>query len=189
MEWHSASGMIAVDGNQGNTFPCITVDTKVETLQWLGILRGVENLCRTAAYAAVKEGGQEVLLRYGKRVELVIVLADDTIVQALNSNYRGQNKPTNVLSFATLLDVPSPLSIPCEALALGDIIIALQTTMHEAEQQAIPLANHLQHLVIHGTLHLLGYDHQADAAAEAMEYLETRILTQLGIADPYCNVY
>lgn len=176
-----------MDDDLDDTSPCITVDIRVETLQWRKILRGVEGLCRIAAYTAVREGEKNVLPRYGERAELVVVLADDMIVQALNRDYRGQNKPTNVLSF-TPLDAPVSLPVPSETLALGDIIIALQTTVHEAEQQAIPLADHLQHLVVHGTLHLLGYDHQEDATAEAMEYLETRILAQLGVADPYADI-
>ncbi len=166
----------------GNTSisPRITVDVRIETFQWLEKLQKVEALCCAAARIAVVEGGGHALALSETGVELTIVLTDDAVVQNLNRVYRGEDKPTNVLSFA-LLEAPDfPTPAPAEVLALGDIIIALQTTLREAGQQAIPLADYLCHLVVHGVLHLLGHDHQESGAAEVMEGLEDRILTLLG---------
>jgi probable rRNA maturation factor len=117
-------------------------------------------------------------------LEISLVLADDAMVRDLNGRYRGQDKPTNVLSFATLDDEDdiSPADGP---LMLGDVIVAFETTAREAASEGKSLAAHLSHLVVHGVLHLLGYDHQDDAEAEEMEAAERSILAGLGIADPY----
>ncbi len=112
--------------------------------------------------------------------EVCIALSSDAHVQELNASYRGKDKPTNVLSF------PAPASPRRQTLAfLGDIIIARETVEREAAEKSIPFADHLQHLTIHGLLHLLGYDHENVADAEIMEGLETGILHRMGIADPY----
>lgn len=111
--------------------------------------------------------------RSGKR-SLSIALADDRRVRALNARDRKKDKPTNVLSY------PSG-----ERAFLGDIVLARQTVWREARQQAKAPGHHVVHLVIHGTLHLLGYDHEDDSEAERMEALERRVLVRLGIADPY----
>jgi probable rRNA maturation factor len=110
--------------------------------------------------------------------EATIALSSDERVRALNLAYRGQDKPTNVLSF--------PSGDPDDGY-LGDIILAQETVAREAAAQAIPPSHHLQHLVLHGLLHLLGYDHETDAEAAVMEGLETEILATLGIADPYAE--
>ncbi len=112
-----------------------------------------------------------------------IALATDADVQNLNRQFRALDKPTNVLSF------PVPPGSYADAAAkvalLGDVIIAAETVLTEARAQAIPPAHHLQHLVVHGLLHLIGFDHEDDADAEVMANLETEILARLGIADPY----
>jgi probable rRNA maturation factor len=105
--------------------------------------------------------------------ELAILLCDDAAMRDLNTRWRGKRQPTNVLSF------------PAAAGTLGDIAIAYETTAHEAHAAGKPFADHLAHLAVHGFLHLLGYDHQSDAEASAMERLEASILARLGIADPY----
>jgi probable rRNA maturation factor len=107
--------------------------------------------------------------------ELAILLCDDGAMRELNSRWRGKPEPTNVLSFPA---APG-------AGALGDIAIAYETTAREAEAAGKPFADHLAHLAVHGFLHLLGYDHQSEGDAGAMERLETLILARLGIADPY----
>lgn len=117
--------------------------------------------------------------------EAAIALATDGEVAALNTSFRGKPKPTNVLSFPA-----GPMPGPAEGTQsarrfLGDIILARETVWREAAEQDIPPAHHLQHLVIHGLLHLLGYDHETDAEAGEMEKLETSLLSGLGIADPY----
>jgi probable rRNA maturation factor len=118
--------------------------------------------------------------------ELAVMLTDDDGIRTLNANWRGIDKPTNVLSFPAL--PPTGGSGPDEApRMLGDIAIAYQTTRAEADDEQKPFDHHLSHLAVHGFLHLLGYDHEEDADAEAMETLETEILAQLGIPDPYAD--
>jgi probable rRNA maturation factor len=109
-----------------------------------------------------------------------IALSSDAEVARLNATYRGKQTPTNVLSFA------APASDE-QIRFLGDIGLAAETVAREAAEQGVPLVDHLQHLVVHGLLHLQGYDHQTEAEAEVMEALEVRILKRLGIADPYAG--
>src|SRR5580700_2867170 len=118
--------------------------------------------------------------------ELAVMLTDDAGIRTLNNNWRGIDKPTNVLSFPALQ--PTGPAGPDDApRMLGDIAIAYQTTRREADDEQKPFDHHLSHLAVHGFLHLIGYDHETDDDAEAMEALETEILAQLGIPDPYGN--
>jgi probable rRNA maturation factor len=118
--------------------------------------------------------------------ELAVMLTDDAGIRTLNSNWRGIDKPTNVLSFEALQ--PTGGSGPDDApRMLGDIAIAYETTRREADDEQKPFDHHLSHLAIHGFLHLIGYDHEKDDDAEAMEALEQEILAQLGIPDPYAD--
>jgi probable rRNA maturation factor len=118
--------------------------------------------------------------------ELAVMLTDDDGIRTLNSNWRGIDKPTNVLSFPALQ--PTGPAGPDDApRMLGDIAIAYQTTRKEADDEQKPFEHHLSHLAVHGYLHLIGYDHENDADAEIMESLETEILAQLGIPDPYAD--
>ena len=120
------------------------------------------------------------------RVELSVRLASDAEVHALNSEWRGKDKPTNVLSFP--MAEPDELEIADAAgpeLMLGDIILARGVCAAEAADKGIPLESHAAHLMVHGTLHLLGYDHMDDDSAADMEAREMRALARLGIADPY----
>ena len=105
-----------------------------------------------------------------------MLLTGDAAVRALNARFRGQDRPTNVLAF------PAPATA---AGALGDIALAYGVCAAEARAQGKPLADHLQHLVVHGALHLLGLDHQTEAEAAAMEARERRVLAGLGVPDPY----
>lgn len=118
--------------------------------------------------------------------ELSVVLADDPLVQGLNRDYRGKDKPTNVLSFPLSGD-DGPLAEPGVPILLGDVVLAWETLTREAAEQGKPLADHLTHLVAHGVLHLLGHDHETDAEAEAMERLEVAVLARLGVPDPYAG--
>ena len=113
--------------------------------------------------------------------ELSIVLTDDAEQQMLNRDWRGIDKPTNVLSFPQI----EPFG-PVSGL-LGDIILARETLVREAEAQGVSFEDHFTHLVVHGFLHLLGYDHMDEDEALAMERLETQILGSLGVADPYSD--
>ena len=118
--------------------------------------------------------------------ELAIMLTDDAGIRTLNNNWRGIDKPTNVLSFPALQ--PAGDSGPDDAPPmLGDIAIAYETTRREADEEGKPFDHHLSHLAVHGFLHLIGYDHENDADAEDMEGLEREILGQLGIPDPYAD--
>jgi probable rRNA maturation factor len=142
-----------------------TVDVVLLDPAWAKALPGVERLVRKAARAATNN----------RKRSLTIALADDRRMRALNVRDRGKDKPTNVLSY------PSG-----ERDFLGDVVLARQTVWREAKSQGKTAADHLAHLVVHGTLHLMGYDHEiSEADAERMEALERRILAKLGIADPY----
>jgi probable rRNA maturation factor len=118
--------------------------------------------------------------------ELAVMLTDDAGIRTLNLNWRGIDKPTNVLSFPAL--PPTGAGGPDDApRMLGDIAIAYQTTRKEADDEQKPFDHHLSHLAVHGFLHLIGYDHEKDDDAETMETLEREILAQLGIPDPYTD--
>jgi probable rRNA maturation factor len=118
--------------------------------------------------------------------ELAVMLTDDSGIRTLNSNWRGIDKPTNVLSFPALQ--PESARKPGDAPPLlGDIAIAYETMRREADEEGKPFDHHLSHLAVHGFLHLIGYDHETDAEADEMESLETEILAQLGIPDPHAD--
>ena len=110
--------------------------------------------------------------------DLCIRLVDAAESQTLNSRFRGQEKPTNVLSF------PADVHIPGRR-TLGDVVICMPVVVGEAARQQKAVDDHLAHMVVHGVLHLFGYDHQKDDDAQRMEGLEQQILRQLGVADPY----
>lgn len=113
--------------------------------------------------------------------ELAVRLTDDAGLQALNRQYRGKDRPTNVLSFP---GDPAD-ALPGEPVPLGDLALAYGTVAREASEQGKSLADHLSHLIVHGTLHVLGYDHETESEAAEMEALEVRILSGFGISDPY----
>lgn len=145
------------------------IDIEIEDAGWTAALPDAEALTRRAAEAALQNEGAD-----GEGVTLL--LTGDAEVQDLNARFRGKDGPTNVLSF------PAP---PNPEKHLGDVALALGVCAREAEEQRKPLAHHLQHLVVHGVLHLLGYDHMSEDEAEAMEGLERVVLAGLGIPDPY----
>lgn len=151
-------------------------------------LPGVTALCRRAARAAVaaalekKNGARRKLLR-ARGGEIGILLAGDSYVGKLNADYRGRKGPTNVLSFPG--DFSAQAAPAQGPLALGDLAIAYGVASREAKRAGKPLRHHLAHLVVHGVLHLLGYDHEREKEARQMESLEAAILGGLGIPDPY----
>lgn len=118
--------------------------------------------------------------------EIAVMLTDDSGIRTLNSNWRGIDKPTNVLSFPALQPT-GPVGPDDAPRMLGDIAIAYQTTRKEADEERKPFDHHLSHLAVHGFLHLIGYDHENDQDAEAMEGLEREILARLDIPDPYAD--
>lgn len=144
------------------------IDVEIEDEAWLAALPDAEVLVRATAEATLDhvefEGG------------LVVLLTDDEQVTDLNRRFRGQDKSTNVLSFPSRLNPEAHL---------GDVALAFGVCAREAEAQGKSLAHHLQHLVAHGVLHLVGYDHETDAEAQEMEGLERVVLAGLGVPDPY----
>ena len=155
----------------------IALDISVEAPGWEAI-PDLENLCRQAVSAALAEAGADVAA--GDGIILSLLFTDDTAIALLNRDWRGQDKPTNVLSFPA-----APGINPLGPEPLGDIALAYETCAREAEEEGKTLAAHAAHLVVHGVLHCLGDDHEDDAQAEAMEARETAALARLGIADPY----
>ena len=117
--------------------------------------------------------------------EISAVLTDDAAMQVLNRDHRGQDKSTNVLSFPALTSKCLEELDGKRPFLLGDLVFAFETVEREAAAGQISLHHHMSHLIVHGFLHLLGYDHEQEMQADVMEALETRILAGLGIADPY----
>ncbi len=159
----------------------IDADAEWDSSSW-------DRLVREAAEAAIAESAFPQLTTIDRPVELSVRLTSDSEVQALNSTWRGKDTPTNVLSFPQIeADALGNISADGPELMLGDIVLAHGVCEREAQERAISLEAHAAHLVVHGTLHLLGYDHGDDAAAEAMERREVHALARLGIADPYAD--
>lgn len=123
-------------------------------------------------------------------VEIAVRLTDDAEVHTLNRDFRGKDKPTNVLSFPQVQDdLLETLSNSDDGeILLGDIVLARETCVREAEEKGISITDHATHLIVHGTLHLVGYDHMDDASATAMEAIEVKALASLGIANPYADL-
>lgn len=160
----------------------------VKCSQWEEALPKVRALLRKAARAALA-GARRDGAPVPAAVELSLVLADASFVRGLNRDYRMRNKPTNVLSFSayTAKGLAEEVSHrnAAAAVPIGDVVLAFEVVRAEAHAQGKAVADHLAHLVVHGTLHLLGYDHVRTAAAERMERLEIAVLRRLGISDPY----
>jgi probable rRNA maturation factor len=145
------------------------IDIEIDETAWTEALPDIEKIVRRAALIALEAeeaGHGDVAFR----------LTDDAGLQALNRDFLGKDAPTNVLSFPT---PPNPRS------HLGDVALAFGVCAREANEQGKPLANHVSHLVVHGVLHLLGYDHIGDDEAEVMEDLERTLLAEMRIPDPY----
>jgi len=147
---------------------------------------GWEALAHRAAEAAVAESAFPQLTGSARTVEISVRLASDEAVRALNARWRGKDQPTNVLSFP--MAEPGDLlqtNVAGAELLLGDMILARGVCASEAADKGVALEDHAAHLIVHGTLHLLGHDHGDDAAADEMEAREVRALGRLGIANPY----
>lgn len=166
--------------------PNTAITILLEDPAWRRDLAEFEALVQSAARAALQEV-PAAKVPTGPS-ELTLILADEARVRALNRDYRGADKATNLLSFAYLESSAGsgpPVISPDIPSALGDVVIAREIVVDEATSQGKPLAHHLSHLVVHGILHLLGYDHQGEGEAAQMEALEVTILANLGIGDPY----
>lgn len=156
----------------------IEVDVLLEADAWSGV-PGAADLVTRAVTAACAGALTEYELDIDG-AEIAVKLADDASIRALNRDWRGKDSATNVLSFPTP-EVARAGGDP----HLGDIAIAFETLQREAEAEGKPFADHLAHLAVHGTLHLLGYDHEVAEEAEEMEAMERRVLADLGVPDPY----
>jgi probable rRNA maturation factor len=151
----------------------LAIETRIDAACWRA-LEGLDALVAGSVRAALEESGDEL----AEGAEVSLLFCDDAAIRELNRQFRGQDKPTNVLSF------PGPEPVE-SAVFLGDIAIAHETVAREALEQGKSLEQHCRHMIVHGFLHLLGYDHEDDEEAEAMEAMETRILQRLGVEDPY----
>ncbi len=158
---------------QARPRPASPLTLLVEAADWRTAPRSLRPLLVRAVAAALAGAGV-----VPEQVSLTLLLADDARLKALNAEFRGKDKPTNVLSF------PAPDD---DGTYLGDVAIAYGVTAREAEAAGKRLADHVAHLAVHGVLHLLGYDHERDRDARKMEALERTILAGLGIADPYAE--
>jgi len=166
--------MLSVETHEATPWP--------DTLDW-------EVRAGEAAAAALALTPFASLADAAPLVEISVRLTDDTEVHALNRDFRGKDKPTNVLSFpqvqADLLETMS--NSDDGEILLGDIVLARETCAREAEEKGVSLEDHATHLMVHGVLHLVGYDHMDDVSATAMEALEVKALASLGIANPYAD--
>ena len=160
----------------------IFVEVLVEKAEWLTILPDAEALAKVALRVAIT-GDKRWSRKSGVHIDLTLL--DDEAQRALNLEWRGKDKSTNVLSFPLEgLEDPAPEDRPRH---LGDITLALETVVKEAKELQKPLSDHFIHLVTHGGLHLLGYDHIRSKQAEEMEALETKLLSRFRIPDPYAG--
>ncbi len=148
--------------------------------------KSLEPLIRKAVEAAIAESAFPDLATSGRPVELSVRLTGDEQVRSLNAKWRRKDKPTNVLSFPMAEDYElRDENVASRELLLGDVIVARGVCEREAQDKGVSVEQHATHLIVHGTLHLLGYDHESDADAADMEAREVRALERLGIANPY----
>jgi len=162
--------------------PALLVDVVLEDARWNAI--GLETLADTSARAVLDHLG------LGHGWEISLLACDDDRIRVLNGDFRGKGTPTNVLSWPSDergADAPGAMPDPPDPTdpELGDIAIAFDTCAREAEAGGLALGDHATHLIVHATLHLLGFDHDDDADGDLMERLETEILARLGLHDPY----
>lgn len=163
--------------------PVYSIDVASTCVGWNLICPGAEDVAREAAQLTLAHGSAAAARAWERRVEVSIVLGDAAEQQQLNRDHRGETAPTNVLAFPGWepeMRVPSGAPV-----LLGDVVLALEIVAREASEQDKPIADHLRHLVVHGILHLLGYDHLTPTEAKVMESLEKAILAELGVPDPY----
>ncbi|MBK0400906.1 rRNA maturation RNase YbeY [Limibaculum sp. M0105] len=173
----------------GDGAPRRLVDLVIEEEGWLDAVPDIEALAERAARMALDGAGIAA-----DCYEIALLACNDDRIAALNADFRGKPKPTNVLSWPAFDLAPGtagatpaapPAGRPDAPVALGDVAIALQTMRREAEDASIPLKDHAIHLILHGCLHLLGFDHESEQDAALMEGIERRQLVAAGIADPY----
>lgn len=158
-----------------------TVAIAMPCRAWLGAVPAVRRVCRRAAIAALAAAQTRLA-----ESEISMMLTDDATIADLNRRYRGRDAPTDVLSFANPdLQPGTPPRAGAAPALLGDVVVAFETASADAAQDGKSLSDHLTHLVVHGVLHLLGYDHEDEGDARSMETLEVSVLAGLGIDNPY----
>ncbi|TFU05717.1 rRNA maturation RNase YbeY [Polymorphobacter arshaanensis] len=167
----------------------LTVETDIAAGDW-DAAADWEALAAKACAAALAQSLYAGIAELAAAAEVSVRFSDDAEVQTLNRDYRGKDKPTNVLSFPMVApDLFDTLADSDDGeILLGDIVLAAETVAREAAEKHISIAHHATHLIVHGTLHLLGYDHEDEGQAEHMERLERSALAGLGVADPYADV-
>jgi probable rRNA maturation factor len=151
----------------------VTIDVAITEPRWAELAAHEELIARALRRTLAETG-----TKLQADAEVSVLLCNDAFIAGLNKQWRGRDTATNVLSFPSGED-------PDAAALLGDIVIAFETTAHEAQTLNKTFEDHVTHLVVHGFLHLLGYDHEEDGEAEEMEAVERQVLASLGIADPY----
>jgi len=167
---------------ENNLSPSIIIDIALQDPAWEET-PDIENLIRTAVETALRLAviPQKFL---GQNLEISVVLANDELSHILNKEYRGKDKPTNILTFANYDSDEQPDG---DSISLGDIILSHETIQKEAKDEDKFARDHMLHLAVHGTLHLLGYTHDEEHEANIMESLEIRILEKLGSQNPYTD--
>jgi probable rRNA maturation factor len=161
----------------------VEIDISVSCAAWSTALATAEDLCRDSVLAALQTSAKNL-----SKAEVSIVLANDEFIQGLNKQYRHIDRPTNVLAFPgddICPDQHHDDDHTAAPVMLGDVVVAYETAVSEAHKENKSLADHLSHLVVHGTLHLLGHDHENDEEAVTMETLEVEVLSTLGVQNPY----
>jgi probable rRNA maturation factor len=159
--------------------PSLSIGFHCESASFSALLATHKNLFRRAIRLAFKARALPA-----RRFAVSIILTNDAAIQILNRDFRKKDKATNVLSFPQIDDFDAPPTFPVP-LELGDVFLAYETLQREAIEQNKSVIDHMTHLMVHGVLHLLGFDHETDAQAAIMEAHEKEILVLIGIADPY----
>ena len=184
--------MMSPTGEEAGLLPeNVVLDVAGDDGDWTLAITDVMVRMQAAVTAVWRETPMARELSKRRQVEISMLLTHDAQMRELNREYRGKNKPTNVLSFPGMdtdtLSVAGYDGPGLPSVALGDVVISLETAMAEAEDAGKALVDHVSHLTVHGLLHLLGYDHEDDEEAATMEALEVRILAHLHIDDPYAT--
>jgi probable rRNA maturation factor len=176
------------DKDQSVTSGALEIEIIESNEQWSGFLEDIEAKTSCVIRKTLQCVGYKAST--SNPTEIAVSLSSDAEVRTINQQHRNQDKTTNVLSFPSFereeLDALDPAGFPAGMpVALGDVIIAFETVAREASEQGKPFSDHYYHLIAHGCLHLLGYDHETDEEAEEMEAIEVTLLAELGIANPY----
>ena len=156
----------------------LEIDIDIRNPDWTSELPNLRDICHRALHGAWGAVSQD-----NRHHDVSVVLANDAFQADLNAQYRGKTGSTNVLSFPSDID-PSHVPVT-EAVPLGDIVLAFETLARESEALGVSLQDHFSHLLVHGMLHLIGFDHETENDATEMETLEVNVLAALGIANPY----